>query len=197
LVKTLLRKYNIIKEGHFILTSGKHSNFYINKDAIYCQPTLYRQIFTEIWLSIRHYKEYIEVVTGPAIAGAILAQPIASLLGDKIFVYPEKTNKNEYGETIPGIQMKFRRGYDRVIKDKKVWITEDIITTGGNVEKTIKAIEKCKGEVLGISCIWNRNPNYAPSKGLFIPLINEQVLSFFPEDCPYCLNNLPLQNPKE
>lgn len=186
-MKELLKLYGIIKEGHFKLSSGRHSSQYINKDAIYCNPKLYRIVYTKIWLSIRKYMKDIDIVTGPAIAGAILAQPIASLSEDKIFIYPEKINE----------EMVFRRGYDKIIKDKTVWITEDIITTGNSVENTIDAVTFNGGEVLGISAIWNRSNGYVPSKGLFIPLINETVLSYLPESCPECTIDMALQDPKE
>ena len=185
-MKELLKAHDIIKEGHFKLTSGRHSNSYINKDAIYCNPFLYRKVYTEMWQMIKKYENNIDLVTGPAIAGAILAQPLASLLGDKIFVYPEKIDD----------KMVFRRGYDKIIKNKRVWITEDIITTGGSVEKTIQAINNCDGEVLGTSVIWNRG-DYKPSKGLFLPMINEAVYSHLPENCPECANNIKLTDPKE
>ncbi len=208
-MKELLKRHNVIKEGHFKLTSGRHSHSYINKDAIYCNPKLFRRTYIATGISIEEFDtnilDNIDIITGPAIAGAILALPLADLYG-KIFVYPEKVSiwVDSLGNIVEDVEdairtsfiMQFRRGYDNVIKNKRVWITEDIITTGGSVEKTIKAIEDCGGEVLGTSVIWNRG-DYKPSKGLFLPLINETIYSHLPENCPECADNIKLTDPKE
>lgn len=151
------------------------------------------------------YIDRPDIITGPAVAGAMLAVPI-SLRLNKAFVYPEKVRiwidslgnittdeEDVYQEKII---MQFRRGYDRVIKNKTVWIVEDIITTGNSVEKTIQAVKDCGGLVSGVSAIWNRG-EYKSSKGLFIPLIDETIYSYLPIDCPECADSIPLTDPKE
>ena len=96
--------------------------------------------------------------------------------------------------------MKFRRGYDKILKGKKVWIVEDIITTGRSIKRTINAVEKCRGTVVGISAIWNRGiwqPNNLAGCQFF-SLINESVPSYWPDECPYCREGrILLTNPKE
>ncbi len=179
-----LEKYNIIKKGHFNLTSGRHSDTYINKDSIYCTPGLYEHITLKMARMIS--EEFIcDVITGPAIAGAVLATTIAQFLG-KTFIYPEKIDGN----------MVFRRGYDKILKNEEVVLVEDIITTGGSVNKTIGAIEECGGEVTGIIVIWNRT-NWSTDKCKTLSIINEPVESWEPESCPLCAKNIPLQDPKE
>jgi len=184
-MKKLLEKQGIIKTGHFQLTSGKHSNLYIDKDAIYSNPVLFDVIIRKMWGKIDNYENEFDVVTGPATAGAILAAPIALVL-DKIFVYPEKIDN----------EMVFRRGYDKILKNKRVWLVEDVITTGGSIEKMIIAVKKCGGEVVGISAIWNRE-SWSPTVNIpFLPLINEFVPSCWPFECPECKAGIPLQDPK-
>jgi len=185
-MKKLLEESGIIKTGHFKLTSGRHSNQYINKDAIYSNPKLFGIITLKMGDKIYPFKDLFDVVTGPAIAGAVLAAPISLEFTNKIFVYPEKIND----------EMVFRRGYGRILKDKKVWIVEDIITTGGSIKKTISAIEKCGGKVVGISAIWDRGKGYIDGYTI-LSLINEFVPSYAPEECPDCKKGKPLQNPKE
>ena len=184
-MKKLLEKYGVIKAGHFKLTSGKHSNQYINKDAIYSNPLLFNKVILKMSYKINLYKDTFDVITGPAIAGAILAASIALLSDDKIFVYPEK---------IDG-KMVFRRGYNKILTNRRVWIVEDIITTGGSVEKTIMAIEECGGEVAGISVIWNRGRIYF-DKIPSLSLIDEFVPSYWPDECPNCQAGEILQDPK-
>ena len=201
-MKKLFEKYNIIKTGHFKLTSGKHSGQYINKDAIYCIPELFslivNKIYTNIW-NTANYDDY-DVITGPALAGAILAAPVALKLG-KIFVYPEKAIESKLADNpndgvIETNIMKFRRGYDKRLKGYRIWLIEDIITTGGSIEKTIEAVELCGGKVVGISVIWNRGKWHKNIP--ILSLINDPVRSYQPNECPYCREGrMPLQNPKE
>jgi len=188
---------SIILENHFKLTSGRHSQYYINKDAIYCNPFVFNStiknmisLISENFIRIEDYDNIVylyDIITGPAIAGAVLASPIANHFM-KSFVYPEKgLNKT----------MCFNRGYDKVIRNKNVLIVEDIITTGNSVMSTINAIKDCGGKPVGVVCIWNRSGN----KSLFdIPLyslITEEVMSYLPEECPFCEANIPLVDPKK
>lgn len=198
-MKELFEEHNIIKTGHFKLTSGRHSNQYINKDAIYSNPMLFNKVVQRMWDKVNMYKDTFDVITGPAIAGAVLVAPI-SLLLDKIFVYPEKIIYSELANdpnngVIDTEIMKFRRGYNKMLKGKRVWITEDIITTGRSIENTIDAVEKCGGMVVGISAIWNRGL-YEIADIPFLSLINERVVSYRPDECPNCKAGEILQDPK-
>jgi orotate phosphoribosyltransferase len=185
-MKNLLKQYSVTKTGRFQLTSGKHSDQYINKDDIYSNPILFSKIVNQMYKDIIPYIDRFDIITGPAIAGAILAAPI-SLSLNKIFIYPEKIDGN----------MVFRRGYDKLLRNKRVWIIEDIITTGGSIEKTIAAVVKCKGEVVGISAIWDRGSWSVKTNIPFLTLIHEFVSSYWPNECPFCKARKPLQNPKE
>lgn len=187
-MKELFKKYNIIKTGHFLLTSGRHSNQYIDKDAIYCNPRLFCKVIRNMWSKLALYINRFDIITGPAIAGAVLAGPISYQFVDKIFVYPEKID----GEMV------FRRGYNKIIKGKRVWLIEDIITTGSSIDKTIKAVLKCGGKVVGISVIWDRSKFWVPADNniQFFPLISEYVSSYEPEECPDCQAGKPLMDPK-
>lgn len=195
--------YNIVKSGHFLLTSGRHSNEYVNKDAIYCIPELFLFIISKIYTTILNnfHTDDFDVITGPAIAGAILAAPVALKL-NKIFVYPEKAIHSEFAEdpnngVVDTKIMNFNRGYDKILKGKRIIIVEDIITTGGSIQMTADAIHLCDGKVVGIVAIWNREEWKAPNEIKLISLINKTISSYFPNDCPYCQNGIPLQNPKE
>jgi orotate phosphoribosyltransferase len=189
-MKELFEKYGVIKTGHFKLTSGKHSNQYINKDAVYSNLVLFDNVVMKMHDKINSYRDTFDVITGPAVAGAILAAPIALILS-KTFVYPEKVKKGL------SENMVFRRGYDKILKHKRVWIIEDIITTGNSIEKTIMAIRDCGGRVAGISAIWNRGVWQPDENILFELLMDEYVSSYWPSECPQCQAGEILQDPKE
>lgn len=185
----------VIKQGHFRLTSGKHSDFYVNKDSIMYDPVLFNMVVLEFGRAVRSNYLSCEVVTGPAIAGAVIAAPVA-LLASKHFVYPEKVDDDPTsGDPSKWTKMVFRRGYDKGIQNKKVLLIEDIITTGSSVVKTIDAIKLNDGIPVGIFCIWNRSGWTYP--GLKVDsLINKRVDSWFKEECPYCKSFLEIQDPK-
>lgn len=180
-----LKNNNVILHGHFKLSSERHSDTYINKDRMYCKAELFRIIVKNMEHMIKeNFVFKYDVITGPAVAGAILASPISMFLRTD-FVYPEKNNKGN---------MVFNRGYDTILKDKRVLIIEDIITTGSSVLKTRTAIENCGGIVVGVVSIWNRS-----RIGFDIPLIsliNTPINSWEPEDCPLCKKSINLTNPK-
>lgn len=200
-----LKKYGVIYDGHFLLSSGRHSDRYINKDALYAIPNLFAQVIDNFSDILFHFEfddiddiEY-DVITGPAIAGAILAAPLA-IRFNKIFVYPEKMTESKFvGFPIKQVTkeniMKFRRGYNKIIQDKKVVIIEDIITTGASVQKTIDAIRLCGGECIAVLAIWNRS-KWKPKGIEVISLVNELVESWSSIDCPLCKKSIPLMDPK-
>ncbi len=199
----LLKSNNIIIEGHFKLTSGNHSNIYIQKDLIHHFPEAYSQVQNALEHLSNDFK--FDVITGPAIAGAVIARDIATLR--KVpFVYPEKIidlkelenniyqiSEMLYNNDLP-TKMTFRRGHDKFINGKRILIIEDIITTGKSIKQTADVIYQCGGTVSGVVAIWNRcgwNEIRTSS------IINQSVEHFSPEECPLCKSNIPLQDPKK
>lgn len=178
------RENNVIMIGHFMLNSKMHSNIYINKDSIFSDPTLFKSVMNYLNDRIEeHFHGQFDIVTGPAIAGALIASNIA-MLQDKTYVYPEKINGT----------MQFRRGYDKIIRDKRVLIIEDVITTGLSVLKTQTGIERCGGEAVGVISICNRGANLDIKN---VSLINfKKVMMYYPEECPMCASGEALIDPK-
>lgn len=171
----------VILRGHFKLTSGNHSDTYIQKDLIHHFPETYSLVQNALAHLSGDFR--FDVVTGPAIAGAVIARDVASLRRIP-FVYPEKIDD----------KMVFRRGHDKFINGKRLLIVEDIITTGKSVQQTADAIYQCGGIVSGVVAIWNRS---GWNQILTNSIVNQPVEHFSPEDCPQCKNGIPLQDPKK
>lgn len=193
------KKHNVVSEGHFLLTSGRHSDVYVNKDVIYAIPSLFSFVVYSFFNILTNSGHEYDVVTGPAIAGAILAAPIAINL-DKIFVYPEKAFVSRFvgfphNKVVKTKIMEFNRGYDKVVKDKRVFIVEDVITTGGSVQRTIDAVKLCGGKCVGVLAIWNRE-GWTPNGFELVSLINKSTESWTAGTCLLCRNHIPLVNPK-
>ncbi len=134
----------------------------------------------------------IDVVAGPTIGGVILAQWVAWHLsqrrgaGEVLAVFAE-----EEGEGVEKRRI-FRRGYDAVVRGARVLVVEDIINTGGSVEKVIQAVRDLGGTVAGLAVLCNRGGVPAIAG---VP-IHAQVavdLASYPEDtCPLCAANVPV-----
>lgn len=190
-----LEECGVLKQGHWKLRSGNHSNIYCNKDAINQHPNLKYTIATRLQVMVLRFlsANYTNiddeniVITGPAIAGAIWAAPVAKDMMMP-FVYPEKAT--EAGKDI----MVFRRGYDKFLDGKKVVIVEDIISSGGSVRLTIDAVERCGGEVIYVAAIWNRTG--ASFKCSSDAIMNDRAEMWSHDECPLCKMNEPLLDPK-
>src|SRR5581483_4530990 len=142
----------IIDNNHFVLTSGKHSPRYINKDALYPhtkETARIGELFAEKFKDVA-----IDVVVGPAFGGIILSQWTG--------YYLTKLKKQEvlsvYTEKTPDSNQIFRRGYDAVIKGKNVLVVEDLTSTGGSVKKVMVSIAGAGATVAAVGVMVNRNP---------------------------------------
>jgi len=184
----LLERFDVIKYGHFIGTSGKHLDAYVFKDEIIKHPKLYVPICNELAKMIMVNMDYsdVEFITGPAIAGAVFAGLVANLLV-KGFVYPEKLQT----------EMVYRRGYNRAMRGRNLIIVEDVATTGKSILKTTNAIEKNGGTVRGVVLIWNRSNFTINNKDIPVySIISKELDSWKPEHCPMCLKGIPITDIK-
>jgi len=178
-----------ITDSHIIYTSGKHGEAYLNKDAIYPHTKEISAICLEI--ATRFKDENIEVVSAPALGGIILSQwtayHLTKLTGREILgVYTEKTpDKNQI----------FTRGYDKLVKGKKVLIVEDITTTGGSVKKVIESVRIVGGEVMAVCVLVNRDPQNINSESIgapFYSLAEVKMQSWEEQNCPLCKKRVPI-----
>jgi orotate phosphoribosyltransferase len=178
-----------ISNSHIVYTSGKHGEMYLNKDAIYPHTQEISNLCKEI--AFRNKDKDIEVVAAPALGGIILSQwtafHLTGLTGKEILgVYTEKTpDKNQI----------FTRGYDALVKGKRVLIVEDITTTGGSVMKVVASVKKAGGEVGGICVLVNRNPKEINEKSLGLPycsLAEINLQAWDQDQCPLCKKRVPV-----
>ena len=178
-----------ISDSHIVYTSGKHGEAYLNKDAIYPHTKEISAICEEI--AKRFRDKNIEVVAAPALGGIILSQWTAyhlSALTNKevLGVYTEKTpDKNQI----------FTRGYDILVKSKRVLIVEDITTTGGSVMKVVNSVKLAGGEAVGICVLVNRDPENINTEKIGVPytsLAEIRLQAWEGKDCPLCQKGVPI-----
>jgi len=154
LLDILQRLGAVLTNDHFVYTSGKHGEVYINKDALYPHTRETSQVGRMLAELILANSLQPEVVVGPALGGIILSQwtayHLSELLGKEVLsVYTEKDDqKNQV----------FTRNYDQLVLGKKVVVVEDIVTTAGSLKKTLGSVRQAQGLVEAAVVMVNRNP---------------------------------------
>lgn len=189
-VLDILKKVGaIITDNHIILTSGRHSDAYVNKDALYPhtdQASRIGELFAE-----KYKNKEIDVVVAPALGGIILSQwtayHLSKLKGKEVLgIYTEKTpEKNQI----------FTRGYDKLVKGKNVLVIEDLTTTGGSVKKVVDSVRNAGGNVVEVCIMVNRDIEKVTSEAIGAPfssLATISMKSYEENGCPLCKNNLPI-----
>lgn len=188
-VLELLEKVGAFKAGHFVFTSGRHSDSYVNKDALYPYThdtsTLCRQ------MAERFKDRRIDVVVGPAVGAAILSQWVAYHLTEMngTDVYAAYADKDGQSGFI------LKRGYDQLVKGKRVLVVEDLTTTGGSIKKVVETARSAGAEVAGAIAIVNRGGVKKEDVGNpeeFLSLVELHLESWDEPDCELCQKNIPV-----
>jgi orotate phosphoribosyltransferase len=186
-VEQIYKDSNALLEGHFKLSSGNHSKYYLQSAKVLEDPKTAKLLAEELAKQIKASGLKIDAVCSPALGGLIAGFALATAL-DVRFIFAERVD----GE------MTIRRGFE-VQKGEKYIICEDIITTGGSALEAAKQIEKDGGEIIAYAALANRgfcsrvgsdleakdNCKLPLDKPLFA-LDDFTFEMYSPEDCPMC-----------
>ncbi|OGG60872.1 hypothetical protein A3C86_00375 [Candidatus Kaiserbacteria bacterium RIFCSPHIGHO2_02_FULL_49_16] len=188
-VLEVLQKVGAFRTGHFVLTSGAHSDNYLNKDALYTDTIETSRLCRA--MAQRFAKNGVEVVIGPAIGAAILAQWVAYHLTEitRKDVFAAYADKDGHGGFV------LKRGYDTLVGGKKILIVEDLTTTGGSVKKVVEAVRMAGAEVLGVVVLANRGEVTKEKAGnvpVFEALVDIPLEALEPAECELCKKGIPV-----
>jgi len=168
----IFKETEALLEGHFVLTSGLHSNRYFQCAKVFQYPWHAETLCREIANHFRSDK--IDVVVSPAIGGIIVGQEIARLLNVRSI----------FTERVDG-KMTFRRGFS-VMPGERVLVAEDVTTTGGSVKEVMEAVREQKGVILGVTGVVDRSGGKAEFGVPYFSLLQMDVVNHPPENCPLC-----------
>ncbi|MCW3491401.1 orotate phosphoribosyltransferase [Dethiobacter alkaliphilus] len=181
-VLEIFKKADVLLEGHFQLTSGRHSNRYLQCARVFQYPEFAEELCAA--LAKQFEDKDVDVVVGPALGGVVMAYETARAMKTRgLFVERDKEGT-----------MTLRRGF--VIQPgERVLVVEDVVTTGGSVREAIEVIKDLGGEVIGVGSIVDRSAGQADFGAPYASLIQVDVESFDPTDCPLCKEGTPAVKP--
>jgi orotate phosphoribosyltransferase len=180
----VLRACGALKRGHFLLSSGRHSDQYIEKFDLLRNPAATSAACASISEQFRDRS--VDVVVGPTTGGVILAFEVARQLGVAA-AYAERATSSGSGR-------EFRRG-TAFAPGARVLVVDDILTTGGSLRETLEALEAHPVEVVGVSVLVDRSGGSADVRVPWTALATLDVASWEPEQCPLCAAGEPLVKP--
>lgn len=174
-----LKEHGALLTGHFKLTSGRHSDTYVQKQMILSYPRITGALGKAI--AERFAKTQFDTVLSPAV-GAILLGNAVAYAADARFVFAERE----------GDKMKLRRAQS-LHPGERVLIVEDVVTTGGSVQEVIECAQDAQAEVVGVVALVDRTqtkPAFAVES-----LLRIKASDWSPEECPLCAQGVPIDSP--
>jgi orotate phosphoribosyltransferase len=173
-----------LKDGHFLLSSGRHSDRYVEKFDLLRQPQAASRACAMIAERFRDLA--VDVVVGPTTGGVILAFETGRQLGVSA-AYAERVSEE-------GTAREFRRG-TRFAAGARILVVDDILTTGGSVRETLEALKAHPVEVVGVAVLVERSSEPLDLGVPFHSLAKMEISSWGPESCPLCAQGIPLTKP--
>jgi orotate phosphoribosyltransferase len=168
----LMTELGALQKGHFLLSSGLHSDTYFQCARILQFPELAREIGHRL---AQHFEaSQIDLVVSPALGGILIGHEVARALGRR-FVFTERVDR----------QMTLRRGF-AIQKGEKALIVEDVVTRGTSVREVADVITGQDGAVHGLAAIIDRTSGTAELPVPLTSLARVEVATYEPGNCPLC-----------
>jgi orotate phosphoribosyltransferase len=177
-VRELFERYGVLHEGHFKLSSGRHSDTYLQCARILEHPRVAASLGEAI---AKRYLDGADVVVSPALGGILIGNAVAYAIGCR-FLFTERVDGT----------MMLRRG-QLVAPGERVLVVEDVITTGGSAAEVIAMCEREGAALTGVGALVDRSE--APPAFHLEALLRVQAMSWDPADCPLCARGEPLHTP--
>ena len=177
----ILVQCEALLEGHFLLSSGKHSNRYCQCAKLLQYPDKAAQVLEVVANKVKDLD--VDMLVGPAMGGIIVAYELARQLG-KPGIFTERKD---------GV-MTLTRGFE-IKQGQRILITEDVVTTGKSTMEVVEVLRGLGAEVVGVCCIVDRR---VENCALTLPVYSAcklEIESFDKEECPLCKKDIPYIKP--
>lgn len=177
----IFRQSGALLEGHFRLTSGKHSAQYMQCAQVLQHPALAAELVQE--LAARFQGKGIQTVIGPAMGGIIVAHEVGRALGTRA-LFTEREN---------GV-MSLRRGFNLAVGER-VLVVEDVITTGGSVKEVMEVVREMGAISVGVAVLVDRSGGKVDFGLPLASVLQLNIQTYEPEICPLCAQGIPAVKP--
>ncbi|GHT46286.1 orotate phosphoribosyltransferase [Endomicrobiia bacterium] len=187
-VINLLKESGAMLEGHFLLSSGRHSNRYFQCAKLLQYPdraaAALRGVADRLRTDISAGKLAIDAIVGPAMGGIIVAYELGRQLGLPAFF----TERDDTGA------MKVRRGFE-VTPGQRILIAEDVVTTAKSSGESAAVLESLGAKVAALACIVDRRAEGITAPWPLYPAVKMDVANWDAADCELCKKGIPAVKP--
>ena len=160
----IFRSTGALLEGHFVLTSGLHSETYFQCAKVLQYPE-YLTLFSRM-IADHFESDEIDIVISPAIGGIVVGTDVGRQLGIKT-IFTERKNEG----------MKLRRGFE-IEQGERILIVEDVLTTGGSINEVIEIVKRNDGKIAGVGLVVDRSGGKITLHKNQMAVLEHQTLSF-------------------
>ena len=179
----ILKETDALLEGHFILSSGLHSDKYVQCAKLLSKPGKAKELCLSLAEKIKEKHRNIDLILSPAIGGIVIGYEIGKILNVET-IFAERVDGN----------FNLRRGFE-ISKGKKVLIVEDVITTGKSSLECSNLVKKANAEIIGYACIIDRSNGKSKIEKTIVSQIEIEIPTYKKEDLPKHLENVKAIKP--
>jgi orotate phosphoribosyltransferase len=180
----LLKDYGAVEEGHFILASGNHSNYYVKKGKLVQHPFELQKMIEQVVPELENLGG-IDVVLSPAMGGVPVGQQVGLALHART-IYAERNSETN--------ELELKRGFE-INKGERLLLVEDVITTGGTLLELTDFIREQGGEVAGVFVVVNRSGKESVGDFPVVSCMEVQFPVYAPDEIPEWLEAIPAVRP--
>ncbi len=178
----IFKDANALLTGHFLLSSGLHSEQYLQCAAVLSYPQQAHKLCTS--LAEKFKRQKIDLVIGPAYGGILVAYELARVLGARAIFTEREDNR-----------MQLRRDFT-IAQGARVLVAEDVVTTGKSAREVIETIRPYQPEIIAVAALVDRSGGKNPFGAIaFEGLLKIDIKTYSPEHCPLCKRDIPLVKP--
>jgi len=179
-----LKEYGAVEQGHFVLASGKHSNFYVKKGKLVQHPWELQKMIDQRVEAMRALGQ-IDVVLSPAMGGVPVGQQVGLAVHART-IYAERNPETN--------ELELKRGFE-IKPGERLLLVEDVITTGGTLLELTDFIKEQGGEVAGVFVVVNRSGKDSVGDFPVVSCMEIQFPVYAPDEVPGWLAEIPAVRP--
>ena len=179
----ILKETDALLEGHFILSSGLHSDKYIQCAKLLSKPGRAKELCLSLAEKIKEKYKNIDLILSPAIGGIVIGYEIGRILNIET-IFAERVNGS----------FNLRRGFE-INKEQKILVVEDVITTGKSSLECSTLAKKANAEIIGYACIIDRSNGKSKIDKTIVSQIEIQIPTYKKENLPKHLENIKAIKP--